>query len=152
MNSDDLQVNQELFVPAALTEVWDFLLNEEKMANWLDAKEFVINIWEGGGLDFPYSFGGQQCRIIGEVTILLPQEKYALTWWEREQSGEEWQNCTTVTLNLKAKDAGTLISLVHNGFKYLPPAMQKSVHQRYVAYWKESGIFERLAAMIVMEN
>jgi uncharacterized protein YndB with AHSA1/START domain len=152
MDEFELQVNQEFLIPTALGNVWDFLLDEEKMTNWLDAEEFVINIWDGGGFKFPYAFGGQQCHIIGEVTLLLPQEKYAFTWWEREPSGSEWQICTTVMLNLKAADAGTLISLVHNGFKYLPSEMQEPVHQRYVAYWKESGILERLLAMIMADK
>ena len=152
MEGDNLRVDRELFIPASIESVWNFLLDEGKMMNWLNAKEFVISIWDSGGFDFPYSFGGQECRIIGEVTILLEQEKYAFTWWEREPSGTEWFNCTTVTLDLKTKDEGTHITLSHTGFKYLPPEIWTEVHQRYSAYWVESGILERLSSLIVAEN
>ena len=152
MVDENLEVARELFIPTSIDRVWAFFLNEKKMTNWLHAEEFVINIWEGGGFVFPYSFGGHECRIIGEVTILLEREKYAFTWWEREESGNEWINCTTVTLNLKEKGEGTLISLVHNGFKYLSPAILGAVYQRYSDYWEESGILDRLATLILADN
>ena len=152
MMDENLEVVRELFIPTSIDGVWNFLLDEKKMTVWLNADEFVIDIWEGGGFVFPYSFGGCECHIVGQVTILMKPDKYAFTWWEREASGKEWMNCTTVTLNLKEKDDGVLISLVHNGFKYLSPNILKSVHQRYSDYWENSGSLDRLATLILADN
>ena len=152
MKEDELQVNQEFFIPTSIANVWDFLISEQKMSTWLNADEFVIDIWDGGGFEFPFLFRGHQCHIIGEVTILLEHEKYTLTWWEREPSGNEWLNCTTVTLNLNEKDEGTHISLVHNGFKYLPTEIWDDAVQRYTDYWKNSGILERLETLIIADS
>ena len=152
MNNNELQVNREYFMPASIANVWNFLMNEKKMTTWLNADEFVLDIWEGGGFEFPFSFRDHQCRIIGEVTILLEHEKYGFTWWEREPLGNEWHNCTTVTLNLTEKNKGTHISLIHNGFKYLPPEIWDDVLQRYTDFWKDSGILERLESLILADS
>lgn len=152
MADENLEIVREFFIPASMDSVWNFLLNEKKMTTWLNADEFVIDLWESGGFVFPYSFGGRECHIIGEVTILLDRKKYAFTWWEREDSGKEWQTCTTVALNLQEKDEGVLISLVHNGFKYLPPPIVEDVYQRYSDYWGNSGSLEYLAALIIADN
>ena len=152
MKEKELQVNQEFFIAAPIANVWNFLISEQKMSTWLNAEEFVIDIWDGGGFEFPFSFQEHQCHIIGEVTILLEHEKYTLTWWEREPPGEEWMNCTTVTLNMKEENEGTQISLVHNGFKYLPSEIWGDVVQRYSAYWHSSGILERLASLVIAES
>jgi uncharacterized protein YndB with AHSA1/START domain len=152
MNGNELQVKMDFQIPVAVDQVWDFLINEEKMKSWLETEEFVIDIWEGGGFNFPYSFQDHQCRIIGEVTILLEKEKYGLTWWERESTGKEWLNCTTVMMDMSELDAYTHISLAHNGFQYLPPDSRESIFERYAHFWQKSGVIDRLIALIVAEH
>ena len=152
MSNNNLKITQELFVPTSIGEVWGFLMNEEKMTNWLNADKFVIDMTDGGEIEFPLAFGDEEVLILGEFSILLFEEKYTFIWRERDMFGEEWFNCTTVNFDLEKKEAGTLLKLLHNGFKYLPSDQQEQIHQRYTVFWKESGVLEKLRSAILDEQ
>ena len=152
MNKDSLEVTKEIFIPASVSQVWRFLMNEEKMKAWLNADEFEIDMSDGGKIEIPISFGDEAYLIIGEFSILLFEKKYTFVWRERDSSGDEWFNCTTVNFDLEEKAKGTCLRLVHNGFKYLPPEMQESIHQRYENFWGESGILDRLVSLVMLNQ
>ena len=127
-------------------------MNEEKMKAWLNADEFEIDMSDGGKIEIPISFGDEAYLIIGEFSILLFEKKYTFVWRERDSSGDEWFNCTTVSFDLEEKEKGTCLRLVHNGFKYLPPEMQESIHQRYENFWGASGILDRLVSLFMLNQ
>ena len=122
------------------------------MKNWLAAKKFIIRISDGGEIEIPILFGDKKYLILGEITILLNKDTYALTWYERDPDGYEWFNCTVVAFFLKKLEQGTSFELVHSGFKYLPPEVQEQIHQRYVDYWNNSGILERFQTLVMAEE
>lgn len=150
MNTD-LEVTQEILIQAPKSQVWRFLMDAEKMKTWLGADEFVIDMSDGGKIEIPLSFGDHEYLILGEFSILLFEERYAFIWRERDEFGDEWFNCTTVIFDLEENDGGTLVRLVHNGFKYLPPEEQAGIHQRYLDYWGNSGILDRLNSLILAD-
>ncbi len=122
------------------------------MKNWFTANKFIIRISDGGEIEIPLIFGDKKYSILGEITILLKENTYALTWYERDPDGYEWFNCTVVTLHLKQLEHGTSVRLEHSGFKYLPPEIQEKIHQRYVDYWNNSGILERFKTLVMAED
>ena len=152
MNSHELKITQELFIPTAIEDVWTFLMNEEKMKDWLNADAFVIDMSDGGKIEIPLSFGDEEVLILGEFSILLFEEKYAFVWRERDIFGDEWFNCTIVNFDLEKKENGTLLKLSHDGFKYLPSHLQKQIHQRYTDFWIKSGVLENLRSAILAEQ
>lgn len=149
MSVDSLKITQEIFIPVPIDRVWEFLMNEEEMRNWFDAEAFVIDIVEGGKIEIPFSYGGEQCLIVGEIGLILPQEKFAFTWIERDRYGESWFNNTTVTVKLKENDVGTMFTLIHDGFNYLPKEIQASAYEKYQAFWGEFGMLERLLSKVL---
>jgi len=152
MSNSDLKITRELFIPASVDVVWAFLMNEEKMKDWLKADKFVIDMSDGGEIEFPLSFGEEKYFILGEFSILLIKEKYAFVWRERNMFGEEWFNCTIVNFDLEKKDNGTLLKFLHDGFKYLPSDKQKPVYERYVNFWKSGSLLEKLSSLIVTDQ
>ena len=151
-NSETLEVTRSLFLPVPVQQVWDFLMDEEKMKNWLGANEFLIDMTDGGKIEFPLSFGEDKYLIIGEFSILLLRERYDFIWRERDTFGDEWFNCTTVSLKLEEDENGTLLKLNHNGFKYLPPEIQDEIHSRYQDFWTNGNLLDRLAYLIVEDE
>ena len=58
--------------------------------------------------------------MIGETALILPEEKFAFTWIEQDDEGERWFMNTIVNLHLAESEDGTQLTLIHEGFKYLP--------------------------------
>lgn len=152
MNKYEHKVIQELFIPASIDAVWNFLMNEEKMKDWLNADKFLIDMTDGGKIEFPLSFGEEKYIILGEFSILLLKKKYTFVWRERDIFGEEWFNCTTVNFDLEKKENGTLLKFLHDGFKYLPSDVQEQIYERYVNFWKNGGLLEKLSSLIVIDQ
>ena len=152
MTEQNLKVSRDILIPSSIDSVWNFLMNEEKMKNWLNADKFLIDMTDGGKIEFPLSFGEEKYIILGEFSILLLKEKYAFVWRERNMFGEDWFNCTTVNFDLEKKDNGTLLKFLHDGFKYLPSDVQEGIHERYLDFWKKSGLLEKLSSLIVTDQ
>jgi uncharacterized protein YndB with AHSA1/START domain len=150
-NTHSLEVTKEFFIPAPPNQVWRFLMSEEKMKTWLHADEFVIDMSDGGKIEFPLTFGEDEYLILGEFSILLFEKKYAFVWRERDALGDEWFNCTTVSFDLEKKENGTLLNLVHTGFKYLPPEVQHQIHARYLDFWVRGDILDRLVSLVITD-
>ncbi len=152
MVDNNLIVSRDIFIPNPIDSVWHFLMSEEKMKGWLNADKFVIDMSDGGEIEFPLSFGKEEYIILGEFSILLLEKKYAFIWREQDKFGESWFNCTTLSFNLERKDNGTLLKLIHDGFKYLPSDIQEGIYERYVDFWNKSGILEKLSSLIVISQ
>lgn len=148
MNAKELKVSHEIVVPISRDRVWNFLLNEEKMKLWFNAKVFVIDAYEGGEIKVPYTFQGLECQIEGEIGLILPKEKFVFTWNERNKEGDAWFNNTTVTIKLSEVDAGTQITVVHDGFKFLPKEIQQVTKNKYESFWQKSNIMNRLQTFL----
>ena len=151
MVDNDLKVIRDIFIPSSIDRVWNFLISEEKMKNWLKADKFIIDMADGGEIEFPLSFGDEDVLILGEFSILLFEERYTFIWRERDVFGEEWFNCTIVNFDLEKKESGTLLKLLHDGFKNLPSHQQEQIHQRYTDFWVKSGVLENLSSLILTD-
>jgi hypothetical protein len=75
---------------------------------------------------------------------MLPQEKFAFSWIERDEYGDEWFNATFVTLALNPSGKATRLTLTHSGLKNLSETIRDDAYQRYRAYW---GDPQRMSAL-----
>ena len=148
MSENEAKITQKKIIPFELEHVWAFLLNEEKMKHWFNADKFLIDAIEGGEIRIPISFQEEEWLVVGEMGLILPKSKFVFTWMERDKLGDRWFNNTILTINLEEVESGTQLSLVHDGFKYLPEDIQEEVHQKYINYWQESKIMERLLDLL----
>ena len=151
MNSEDPKIIREITIPISVEQVWAFLLNDEKMKRWFRANTFVIDAYDGGKIEIPLTFGGEDCLVQGEIALVVPPKKFEFTWIERDKYGESWFNNTMVRIELEPNDIGTKLTLKHDGFKYLPDDIQETVHNKYLAFWSTNRIFERLQSIIMEE-
>lgn len=148
MTADPLKIIKKITIPASIDQVWEFLLSEEKMKNWFQADEFIIDAIEGGKIEIPFSFNGEKFLVIGEIGLVLPKEKFVFTWLERDQYNETWFNNTLITIKLESTEGGTKTTLEHDGFKYLPDDTQVEIFEKYQKFWAQNGILERLPSLI----
>jgi len=149
MDIENAAVVQEITIPAPIEKVWAFLLDEQKMKRWLNANAFVIDVYGGGKIEIPLSFAGEACLVEGEFGLVIPYQKLAFTWLERDAYGERWFNNTMVTISLAENGAETKVTLVHDGFKYLPVGVRTAVYQKYQAFWEESSLLLHLQSLIL---
>jgi hypothetical protein len=119
------------------------------MKEWLQADDFVIDIDEGGNIEIPLTFGEEQYLIEGEIGLIMPNKKFTFTWIERDSLGEAWFNNTTVTIELEECEAGTRLTLIHDGFQYLPTDIRPAALKRYRQFWGMEGFWERLETLLV---
>jgi uncharacterized protein YndB with AHSA1/START domain len=145
-------ITQEITIPVPVKNVWKFLMSESNMKSWFEADEFVIDIIEGGKIEIPLSIGGDECHIEGEIGLILPMEKFAFTWIERDSSGDAWFNNTTVTFRLEEKKNKTHFTLIHDGFKYLPEDQLEDIFERYQTFWKEGRLLKRFRSLILEQS
>jgi uncharacterized protein YndB with AHSA1/START domain len=151
LQNTDLIIRQEISIPAPIQQVWQFLMNESNMKRWFGADEFLIDIIEGGKVEIPLKIKGEKVLIEGEIGLILPMEKFAFTWIERDILGEAWFNNTTVTIGLEDGENLTVVSLEHDGFKYLPEDTRLSVYNKYAEFWTSDGMLQRMHNLIINE-
>jgi uncharacterized protein YndB with AHSA1/START domain len=149
LQNTELIVRQEINIPAPIQQVWQFIMNETNMKRWFGADEFLIDIIEGGKVEIPLTINGEKVLIEGEIGLIMPKEKFVFTWIERDIFGEAWFNNTTVTIGLEDVDNQTIVSLEHDGFKYLPEDTRLSVYNKYSAFWASDGMLHRLHTLIM---
>jgi uncharacterized protein YndB with AHSA1/START domain len=149
MVAETHKIIREITIPAPLDQVWEFLMNEEKMKRWLDAKAFVIDVYEGGNIEIPLTFDGEDCFVEGEMALIVPHKKFEFTWIERNAFGETWFNNTMVRIELEPNEMDTKLTLRHDGFKYLPDDIQEAVYHKYRAFWGMDTVFERLQSLVL---
>jgi uncharacterized protein YndB with AHSA1/START domain len=149
LQNNELTIKQTIRIPAPIDRVWQFLMNEENMKNWFNADEFVIDIIEGGKVEIPLIIEGEKVWIEGEIGLILPEEKFAFTWLERDVLGDAWFNNTTVTIGLVKAGKYTSLTLEHDGFKYLPEEDRIAVYNKYSSFWDRDGMLQRLRSLIL---
>lgn len=137
MSKQTLEVHQEIFINCSPAQLWDFFINQEGLKQWFNAKVFDVDVFEGGELKFNTTRGGQPYHILGETGLLQKNRKLVFTWIEQNQWGQKWFTPTNVTFEMIPADSGTLFSIHHNGFKYLPEADQTEVCRQYQEYWSK---------------
>ncbi len=150
MQNNQLIIKGTILIPASIDQVWQFLMTEEDMKSWFNADEFVIDIMEGGKIEIPLIIEGEKVWIEGEIGLILPEEKFAFTWLERNIFGDIWFNNTTVMIELEKTGSQTTLTLKHDGFKYLPEEVRMPVYNKYSGFWSD-GMLQRLHSLIMKQ-
>lgn len=102
-------VTEEILIDAAPETVFEFFVDPALMRKWIGAHPTLDP--RPGGV-FAVDVGPSQVR--GVFIEIVPPARVVFTWgWEG--SAEVPHGSSTVTFTLEAKDAGTLLRMVHEG-------------------------------------
>ena len=128
----------------SIEEVYAFFLDQKNLLRMFGADVFEIEIIEGGEIVIPVDINGVKSTILGEMTLLIPNERFSFSWNEKQGRRERWSTPTMVNFFFNKGKDGTEIRLEHTGFEYLPQDEQQEVFDRYKIYWETSGVLQKI--------
>jgi uncharacterized protein YndB with AHSA1/START domain len=109
---------------AAPDLAWRTLTEPERVALWLTTASRLVAIGQPYRLEF-----GEGSVVAGEVLELDPGRSFSHGWrWEGEPTDE-----TRVTWTVEPRDGGSLIRLVHDGWREAGAGSPRDDHARYWA-------------------
>lgn len=108
--AEDAPIGKEIFINAPPELVFPFLVNAERMVEWMGATA-QLDARPGGVFHVDIS---EKNIAHGEFVEVVPNERVVFTWgW---QGGHEYgPGSTTVEITLQERDGGTFVRLQHSG-------------------------------------
>lgn len=111
---DQQPLFSEQWIRAPRSAVFDFLVDQEKLARWLGQFDAAPAVGE----DFRLSIGPEHVAR-GRFVAIEPHERVVFSWgWEH--TSEVPPGSTTVTIRLSDHDGGTTVTLRHDGLPMGP--------------------------------
>jgi uncharacterized protein YndB with AHSA1/START domain len=105
------QVIRSIEIKAAPSKVWHWLATQAALRRWISSN-IEIDLRVGGA----YRFLGpdDQTWVSGTVIELEPERNLSLSWLEE---GSGWLHPARLVITLVPTDAGTRVTLIHDGFE-----------------------------------
>jgi uncharacterized protein YndB with AHSA1/START domain len=104
-------VEQEVFIDAPPGRVYELLTDAEAFVAWM-APTAAVDARPGGTVTWTHVNGD---RVVGAFVELQPDRRIVFSFgWDREDVGIP-PGSTTVEIDLRPRDGGTALRLVHSG-------------------------------------
>ena len=137
MTSQAFTIRESIHLPESVAAVWDTLVTQQVLQQWLKAKRFVLEIDDSGLIEIPFQREGKALDVLGETSLLYPPQQLIFTWIERDEIGREWMFPTIVVLDFESVSDGSQLTLTHKGFERLPLEERAKILTHYRDYWRE---------------
>jgi uncharacterized protein YndB with AHSA1/START domain len=136
------QVVRSIEIQAVPGRVWRWFATQEGLRRWISSN-LQIDLRVGGG----YRFLGpdDQTWVSGTVLELVPEKKLILSWLEE---GSGWVHPARLVLTLAPTAAGTLVTLIHDGFENIGRPDWPETQQDYERGADQHRILDRLADLV----
>ncbi|MGW6195587.1 SRPBCC family protein [Kribbella sp. NPDC055110] len=136
------QVTRRIAIPRAPSVVWRQFASQQVLRRWL-APTLTIDLEEGGRYRM---LGADDVTwISGVVLELVPEGRLVLSWLE-EDSG--WEHPGRLVIALHATDAGTEVTLTHDGFAGIGTSAWRQTRDAYERGADRHLVLERLAELV----
>ncbi len=124
----NLKMNQKILIRSSREEVWDALVNPEKIKKYLFGTDTRSEWKTGSEIVFTGEYQGMKYCDKGVIRELVPLEKFSYTYWSSfSGTDDKPENYSLVTFVLADFGEGTSLSVSQEGFKDLD-ARQHSVN------------------------
>lgn len=143
MSKEDFVIRESIILDKPRAAVWEMLVHQNGLKDWLHAQRFVITIDDGGLFETRINRAEKSISVVGETSLINPPEQLMFTWIERDDYGWEWDFPTIVSLQFEARDGCTRFTLSHQGLQRLPENSREEILVEYRAYWH--GKMKRLS-------
>ena len=144
--TEKMLVQQEEFINAPPTQVWDLLAGADGIKQWLGPTTYEPR--PGGPITFDVNHDSGQYHMFGEVVTFDPPHTLAFTWTEHEAGKDPWPVATLVTITLAAENGGTRVKLVHSGFEQLPADIAPAQFESYTQGWAVRPVLQGLKTLV----
>lgn len=132
-------VTKTITIPRDAAAVWRQFASQEGLRKWL-SPDLTIDLRRGGAYRMPGADG--EAWISGVVLELEPEKSFVLSWLE-EDAG--WTHPGRLTITLEGHDAGTAVTLVHDGFAGIGTATWERTEAAYERGLEQHLVLEQLA-------
>jgi len=117
MLNKDLAVNKSITINADKAQVWDALVNPEKIKQYLFGTDTVSEWKVGSPIIFQGEWQGQAYIDKGTILQFEENEIFQYDYWSAFSGTEDLpENYSVITLRLKEEGAATLLSLTHQNY------------------------------------
>jgi len=136
------QVARSIEIKAPPSAVWRWLATQEALRGWI-SPNLEIDLKVGGA----YRFLGpdDQTWVSGRVLELTPEGALVLSWLEEDQG---WAHPARLVITLAPTPAGTLVTLIHDGFAGIGKPGWAETVQGYERGADRHRILEKLAELV----
>jgi uncharacterized protein YndB with AHSA1/START domain len=133
-------------IKASRRDVWRWLATPDGLRRWF-SPSLEIDLQVGGA----YRFFGPDNKtwISGTVLELTPEDCLVLSWMEEERG---WIHPKRLSITLAPTEAGTRVTLVHDGFAGIGKPDWRATMEDYQRGANEHRILEKLAALVSAET
>lgn len=136
------QVVRSLEIGAPPSAVWRWFTSEEALRRWL-SPSLEIDLRVGGTYRLLGPDG--ETSICGTVLELVAEGSLVLSWMEE---GAGWLHPARLVLTLAASEAGTLVTLSHDGFAGIGTPGWPGTVQAYERGADRHRLLEQLADLV----
>lgn len=119
MNTE-LKIEQKIYIEALKNDVWDALVNPEKIKKYLFGTNAISDWKVGSEIAFEGEFEGTKYRDSGKIIDSRKDEKFQYTFWSSFSKMENTpENHSLITFQLSEFGEGTELLLSQEGFASL---------------------------------
>jgi uncharacterized protein YndB with AHSA1/START domain len=119
-----LIVKKSIHINADVADVWDALVNPEKIKQYLFGTETISDWKVGSRIAYKGVWEGKAYEDGGTILQLVPGKIFQSTYWSSMSGTEDIpDNYATVTYELSKEGSGTLLTLTQDNCK--TPEQQK---------------------------
>lgn len=116
--SENIIVKTSVSIHAAAANVWDALVNPEKIKQYLFGTNTISDWKVGSRIAFKGEWQGKEYEDGGVILQLLPNKILQYTYWSSMSGTEDIpENYATVTFELQEQEDGTLLTLTQDNCK-----------------------------------
>lgn len=132
-------------IQAPPSAVWRWLATPEALRRWIGPSR-EIDLRVGG--TYRLCEAGDDTWISGTVLELVPEGGLVLSWLE----GGDWAHPARLAISLTPTDAGTRVTLTHDGFAGIGKLGWPDTMRAYERGADEHRLLERLAVLAAAEQ
>jgi uncharacterized protein YndB with AHSA1/START domain len=136
------QILRSIEMQAPASVVWRWMSTQEALRRWF-SPSLEIDLQVGGA----YRFLGpdNKTRVSGKVLELNPEESLILSWMEE---GGHWVHPKRLVITLEPTRAGTLVTLIHDGFAGIGTPDWRATVEDYRRGADQHKVLEKLAELV----
>lgn len=115
---ENLIIKKSVSIHATAADVWDALVNPEKIKQYLFGTNTISDWKVGSRIAFKGEWQGKEYEDGGVILQLLPNKILQYTYWSSMSGTEDIpENYATVTFELQEQEDGTLLTLTQDNCK-----------------------------------
>lgn len=139
-----MDINYEIDLPLPAEQAWERFVHGGVLQRWLGADRLDIDLFKEGTFRMELVMEGDNIQVVGETALLVPPEKFGMTWMEQQRGRDLWSAPTRLLFDLVETAGGSRLAITQEGFEAIGDEHQSAAFERYQIYWRDESKAEAL--------